>query len=161
MPLRSDWSAMSCPIARSLDVLGDPWVLLILREIVSGAHRYDELRASLGIADNVLSNRLRGLVDAGVLTRLPYTPGAKPRSAYHLTDAGADALPVLHALAQWGDRHTAGPSGPMRILHRDCGAVVRSADWCDGCGEALTADNVSWIKPRHQDRVVALQGSRG
>jgi DNA-binding HxlR family transcriptional regulator len=72
VPLRSDWSEERCPIARSLEVLGDPWVLLVLRRAFSGVRRFDQLRTELGIADNVLSNRLAKLVDAGLLRRVAY-----------------------------------------------------------------------------------------
>ena len=161
MALRSDWSAKACPIARGLDVLGDPWVVLVLREVMQGAHRYDELRTALGAADNVLSGRLRRLVDAGLLARQPYGSDTRPRWEYHLTEAGADALPVLHALAQWGNRHTPSPLGPLRIVHRTCGTEARSADWCEACGEALTVDNVAWEKPSQPGRLVELVGARG
>lgn len=161
MALRSDWSAKTCPIARGLDVLGDPWVMLVLREVMTGVHRYDDLRSALGAADNVLSDRLRRLVDEGLLTRRPYSAGARPRSEYHLTEAGADALPVLHALVRWGNRHTKAPRGPLRILHRDCGSEALSADRCDACGVELTADNVAWDKPSQRGRPVELEGARG
>jgi DNA-binding HxlR family transcriptional regulator len=161
MALRSDWSTKACPIARGLDTLGDPWVILILREVMSGVHRYDELRAALGVADNVLSNRLRRLVDEGLLIRRPYTSQTRPRSEYHLTQAGADALPVLHALARWGNRHTVSTSGPLRILHRDCGTEVSSADRCDACGVPLTADNVAWDRPSRRGHLLTLEGARG
>jgi DNA-binding HxlR family transcriptional regulator len=161
MALRSDWSTKACPIARGLDVLGDPWVLLVLREVMLGAHRYDELHTALGAADNVLSNRLRRLVQAGLLTRQPYGSPARPRWEYHVTQAGADALPVLHALAQWGNRHTLAPLGPLRVIHRGCGAEATSADWCEGCGVPLTADNVAWEKPSQPGRLVDLAGARG
>jgi DNA-binding HxlR family transcriptional regulator len=160
MPLRSDWSTKACPIARGLDVLGDPWVLLVLREVLLGARRYDELRTALGAADNVLSNRLRRLVDGGLLVRRPYGTRARPRWEYHLTEAGADALPVLHALAQWGNRHTPAPLGPMRVVHRACGCETGSADRCDACGEALTAENVAWEKPSDPGHLVELAGVR-
>jgi DNA-binding HxlR family transcriptional regulator len=161
MALRSDWSTKACPIARGLDVLGDPWVMLVLREVMSGVHRYDELREHLGAADNVLSNRLRRLVEEGVLTRRPYGSGNRPRSEYFLTEAGAEALPVLHALVRWGNRHTTAPNGPMRILHRDCGVEAQSADRCDTCGVALTAENVAWDKPSQPGRLVMLEGAHG
>ena len=159
MPLRSDWSTKACPIARGLDVLGDPWVLLVLREVMLSAHRYDELHTALGAADNVLSGRLHRLVDAGLLTRRPYGSDARPRWEYHLTQAGADALPVLHALAQWGNRHTPAPLGPLRIVHRACGLEARSADRCDACGVALTADNVAWEKPSQPGSLIQLTGA--
>lgn len=161
MALRSDWSTKACPIARGLDVLGDPWLLLVLREVMSGVHRYDELRQNLGAADNVLSNRLHRLVDEGLLTLRPYRSGNRSRSEYYLTEAGADALPVLHALVRWGNRHTTAPKGPLRIMHRVCGLEARSADWCDTCGVALTADNVAWDTPSKRGHLVELAGAHG
>jgi len=160
MALRSDWSTKTCPIARGLDVLGDPWVMLVLREVVTGTHRYDELREALGAADNILTSRLRRLVDEGLLTRRPYTSGTRPRSEYHLTQAGADALPVLHALVRWGNRHTKAPAGPLRVMHRDCGLEAQSADRCDTCGVPLTADNVAWERPSQRGHLIELQGAR-
>jgi DNA-binding HxlR family transcriptional regulator len=135
--------------------------MLVLREVVSGVHRYDDLRSALGAADNILSDRLRRLVDDGLLTRRPYGGGARRRCEYHLTEAGADALPVLHALVRWGNRHTTAPQGPLRILHRDCGTEAPSVDRCDACGVELTADNVVWDKPSESVRLVELVGARG
>jgi DNA-binding HxlR family transcriptional regulator len=109
MPLRSDWSAASCPIARSLDVVGDPWVLLVLRESFRGVTRFEQFRSALGIADNVLSRRLRQMVEAGLLRRSPYHAGNRVQHEYVLTDAGSDLLPVLHALGRWGEEHRPHP----------------------------------------------------
>jgi DNA-binding HxlR family transcriptional regulator len=159
MALRSDWSTKACPIARGLDVLGDPWVMLVLREIMSGVHRYDKLRARLGVADNVLSSRLHRLVDEGLLILRPYASGTRQRSEYHLTEAGADALPVLNALVHWGNRHTTAPKGPMRVVHLGCGAETSSADRCDTCGVRLTTDNVAWDKPSQPGRLVVLESA--
>ena len=99
MPLRSDWTTEHCPIARSLEVLGDPWVLLVLRQAFSGVRRYEQFRAELGIADNVLSNRLGRLVDADLLRRAPYHDHQRVRYEYVLTDAGRAQREGLHA--QW------------------------------------------------------------
>src|SRR4051812_29920806 len=104
MPLRSDWSEARCPIARSLEVLGDPWSLLVLRQAFSGVRRFDDFRDQLGVADAVLSRRLSALVDAGLLDKVAYRDGRRSRHEYVLTDAGADTFPVLTALAQWGER---------------------------------------------------------
>jgi DNA-binding HxlR family transcriptional regulator len=112
MPLRSDWSAATCPIARSLDVVGDPWLLLVLRESFKGVTRFEQFRAALGIADNVLSRRLAQMVEAGLLRRSPYHAGNRVQHEYVLTDAGADLLPVLCALAHWGGRHRPAAGGP-------------------------------------------------
>jgi DNA-binding HxlR family transcriptional regulator len=105
MPLRSDWSDDICPIARSLDILGDPWTVLILREVFAGNHRFDTIRDRLDVADTVLSRRLRAMVGAGLLDRLAYAGSARLRYDYTLTAAGRDTLPVLDALARWGEAH--------------------------------------------------------
>ena len=148
MPLRSDWSEAGCPIARSLDVVGDPWVLLVLREALTGATRFDQLRDALGVADNVLSRRLSSMVDGGLLVRTPYADQHRTRHEYVLTGAGRDLLPVLNALAQWGDRHRSRPTGRLEVVHEGCGGTSASADTCTTCGARLTPDTVSWRRPR-------------
>ena len=149
MPLRSDWSADSCPIARSLDVVGDPWMLLILRNALLGARRYDEFRSALGVADNVLSRRLPAMVDAGLLRKVPYRGEQRTHHEYVLTEAGSDLLPVLNALLLWGEKHTASPHPDehMGIVHRTCGAESTSSDVCSGCGAELQATDVAWLRP--------------
>jgi DNA-binding HxlR family transcriptional regulator len=95
MPLRSDWTGESCPIARSLEVLGDPWVMLVLRQAFSGVRRFEQLRDQLGVAENVLSKRLSTMVDAGLLRRVPYQDRRRIRHEYVLTEAGADTFPIV------------------------------------------------------------------
>jgi DNA-binding HxlR family transcriptional regulator len=159
MALRSDWSGKRCPIARSLDVVGDPWVLLILREALLGTRRYDDFRCALGIADNVLSRRLAGMVEAGLLVRVPYREDGRSRHEYRLTTAGADLLPVLQALVQWGETHTTAPgAGRLDVRHTGCGAVTASADRCDGCGQVLTPETVEWLRPWRDRPVTPLAG---
>ncbi|MFJ4850460.1 MULTISPECIES: winged helix-turn-helix transcriptional regulator [unclassified Streptomyces] len=103
----------SCSIERSLQILGERWSLLVLRDIFGGRHRFAEIQSSLGVAPNLLSTRLKLLVDAGVLcTRTYQEPGSRPRQSYHLTEAGEELQVVLAALQQWGDRHRPRPSGP-------------------------------------------------
>jgi DNA-binding HxlR family transcriptional regulator len=103
----------SCSIARSLGVLGERWTILILREALSGTTRFAEFRDALGVAADVLSDRLATLVDYGVMYREPYQePGRRTRFAYHLTDAGRELLIVLGALQQWGDTYLPWPDGP-------------------------------------------------
>ncbi|NUR08823.1 MAG: helix-turn-helix transcriptional regulator [Nocardioidaceae bacterium] len=155
MALRSDWSADSCPIARSVDVVGDPWVLLVLREAFEGATRFEEFRA-LGIADNVLSRRLAGMVEAGLLERATYDGGNRPRHRYLLTGAGADLLPVLHALALWGERHRPRSTGRMELVHEACGRPTQSADTCSHCHVPVTAADVSWRLPKHPEALLPL-----
>lgn len=101
MPLRSDWSDALCPVRRSLDVVGDPWVLLIVRDVLHGRGRFDALRDSLGISEAVRSRRLRVMVDAGLLERVDYTSAGRIRQGYAATQAAADLLPVLQQLAVW------------------------------------------------------------
>jgi DNA-binding HxlR family transcriptional regulator len=149
MPLRSDWSASVCPIARSLEVVGDPWVLLILRNALLGTRHYERFREELGIADNVLSRRLQAMVDAGLLRQVPYRGRRRRHLEYHLTEAGADLLPVVQALARWGDTHTAGPHPDLHlgIVHRACGQPSTGSDLCSHCGEPLRPAEVAWHRP--------------
>jgi DNA-binding HxlR family transcriptional regulator len=114
MPLRSDWSGDVCPIARSLDILGDPWTVLVLREVFAGNHRFDGIRDRLEVADTMLSKRLRAMVGAGLLERTAYAGSTRPRYDYTLTVAGRDTLPVLEALARWGDAHNPLTAAPTR-----------------------------------------------
>lgn len=161
MPLRSDWTTEYCPIARSLEVLGDPWVVLVLRQAFSGVRRYEQLRSELGIADNVLSNRLGRLVDADLLRREPYRDHQRVRYEYVLTDAGADTLPIITALAQWGERHRPHPDSGVRmdIVHRDCGHRSTTADLCSHCGDPLTAETTSWRRSWRTPAELELTGA--
>lgn len=162
MPLRSDWSGNSCPIARSLQVLGDPWLVLILREALTGATRYEQFRTSLRIADNVLTTRLRTMVDNGLLRRVPYRADNRTHDEYQLTAAAADLLPVLHALALWGEDHTdrPRPDATMAIMHTGCGHVTDRADSCSHCGADLTPDVVAWQRPWLADEPHTLTRAR-
>ncbi len=149
MPLRSDWSEELCPVRRSLDVLGDPWVLLIVRDVLHGRGRFDQLRESLGISEAVLSRRLRAMVDGGLLQRVDYNDGARVRQGYAATQAGAELLPVLQQLAVWGERHTAMPDGGahMAMIHEACGNETTQGQVCSSCGQLLTAEEMTWVKP--------------
>jgi DNA-binding HxlR family transcriptional regulator len=113
----------NCSIARSLEVLGERWTFLILREALSGATRFAQFREALGIAPDVLTDRLSTLVEYGVLAREPYQePGRRSRFAYRLTTAGRELLVVLGALQQWGDEYLPRPGGPTIVRQaRDTG----------------------------------------
>jgi len=121
-----------CSIARTLSVVGERWTLLILREAFFGASRFAEFRDHLGVAPDVLSDRLATLVEFGVLAREPYRePGARSRFAYRLTPAGQELRVVLSALQQWGDEHLPRPEGPTmlrRIRGTDCPVRVGYLD---------------------------------
>jgi DNA-binding HxlR family transcriptional regulator len=121
-----------CSIARTLSVVGERWTLLILREAFFGASRFAEFRDRLGVAPDVLSDRLATLVEFGVLSREPYRePGARSRFAYRLTPAGRELQVVLSALQQWGDEHLPRPEGPTmlrRVRGTDCPVRVGYLD---------------------------------
>jgi DNA-binding HxlR family transcriptional regulator len=112
--LKTDLSAMACPIARSLDKVGEWWSILILRECSYGETRFDAFQKNLGISPNMLARRLNDLVDAGLLERRRYSE-RPPRDEYVLTEAGRDFRPVLLALLAWGNKHFA-PEGKMIVL---------------------------------------------
>jgi DNA-binding HxlR family transcriptional regulator len=137
------------PIRRSLDVLGDPWVLLIVRDVLHGGGRFDTLRDNLGISDAVLSRRLRAMVDAGLLARVDYPDGSRTRQAYVASEAAAELLPVLQQLALWGERHTVMPDdgAHMALVHDSCGAETTQGQICSGCGRVLRAEDMTWVKP--------------
>lgn len=161
MPLRSDWSAATCPIARSLQVLGDPWLVLILRDALTGTTRYDQFRRSLGIADNVLAARLRAMVAQGLLRKVPYRADNRTHDEYHPTEAATDLLPVLNALALWGDKHTdpPRPDAVLSIVHTGCGHHTTRADSCSHCGADLRPDEVAWHRPWLADEPTRLTTS--
>ena len=137
--LRSDYDNQVCSIARSLEVVGERWTILVLREVFLGVRRFDEIQNDLGIARNVLTSRLEKLVGEGVLEKRRYSE-RPPRFEYVLTEKGLDLWPVVVSLMQWGDRHEAPPEGPPVVLtHRDCGGEVTSHRTCERCGAALGA----------------------
>jgi DNA-binding HxlR family transcriptional regulator len=121
-----------CSIARTLAVIGERWTILILREAFFGTSRFAEFRDRLGVAPDVLSDRLATLVEFGVMSREPYQePGARSRSAYRLTPAGRELQVVLSALQQWGDEHLPRPEGPTmfrRVRGTDCPVRVGYLD---------------------------------
>ena len=137
--LRSDYPGQICSIARSLEVIGERWSLLIVRDVMNGNRRFDELQKGLGIARNVLSARLQRLVDEDILERRPYQTSPE-RFEYFLTEKGLDLWPALVALLAWGDRHSPAPGGPpMLIVHKECGGRVSDRGVCESCGEVLYA----------------------
>ncbi|MHA7270116.1 winged helix-turn-helix transcriptional regulator [Arthrobacter sp. HLT1-20] len=155
MVLRSDWSARPCPIARGINAVGDPWVLLILRELVAGVHRFDQIREQVGAADNILAKRLKYMVEEGLAVRTPYQEGRARRYEYHLTEAGADTLPILHAYTLWAQKHTPseGHEHRLAIICRNCEHQSSRGEACSHCGAMLTTGNVSWIRPIYADQV--------
>jgi DNA-binding HxlR family transcriptional regulator len=133
---------VSCSIARSLGVLGERWTLLILRDAFEGMTRFADFRASLGVASDVLSDRLATLVEHGVLTKVDYQePGERRRAAYELTDAGRELFVVLGALQEWGDRHLPWAYGPsLERRDRRSGQAVHTAFVREDGREVAPAD---------------------
>jgi DNA-binding HxlR family transcriptional regulator len=120
-----------CTLARAVSVIGDAWVLLILREAVYGIRRFEEMREDLGIPRTVLSERLNRLVDAGLLERVAYRePGRRTRHEYALTEGGRALLPALAALRQWAEAHLPGGPSALELGHR-CGGRLHARLVCE------------------------------
>ena len=137
--LERTYDDQHCSIARSLEVVGERWTLLILRDVLRGVRRFDDLQQSLGITRSVLSTRLSRLVEEGVLERRRYQERPE-RFEYRPTDKGLDLWPVIVALLQWGDRYYPAPDGPPVLLeHKGCGGRIDDRRVCTRCGQALTA----------------------
>ena len=133
--LQRDYPDQVCSIARSLEVIGERWTVLILRDALLGLTRFEEFQESLGIASNVLTNRLRRLGDENVLERVP-DPDRPGRPKYVLTDKGYELGPAMLMLMKWGDRHYPAPGGPPRLtLHVACGGSFGADLVCDRCGK--------------------------
>lgn len=131
----------NCAIARTGAMLGERWVFAILRAAYFRARTFEDYLAATGIARNVLSDRLRNLVEYGILEKRPYEQTAgRTRNEYRLTDAGLDLYPVIVAMMQWGNKHAGFDSGPPVVLrHRGCGEVSEPRMVCSECGEQVHA----------------------
>jgi DNA-binding HxlR family transcriptional regulator len=136
-----------CSIERCLQVFSDRWSFLILREaLLNGVTRFADFQRNLGIAPNVLTDRLGQIVKAGVLTKRAYQePGSRTRFSYHLTRAGKDLAVVLSALQQWGDEHNPAPGGPTVVRESPSGKPVHVGFLDDG-DQAVTREDVIFVK---------------
>ncbi len=129
-------------ISAAVDVIGDRWSLLVLRGVFRGLHKFGELRDDLGIASNLLTDRLARLVEHDVLEKVPYHD-RPARFEYRLTDAGRDLSPVLVAIMQWGDAYRQDPTGaPTTLVHSQCNAPVVNVTRCTECDEPLEAHQI-------------------
>lgn len=128
----------ACSIARALEIIGDRWTILVLRDAFRGIRRFDEIRRDLDIARPVLADRLRRLVKSGVLEKRPYQ--SRPvRYEYRLTEMGVELSPILVALMRWGDRFLSGTEGPPTVLvHEPCGHELRQGFFCLTCRQAFS-----------------------
>ncbi len=138
---RKSFADMHCSVAQCLEVVGEWWSMLILRDVFLGVTRFDEFQERLGISRNILNQRLNHLVDAGVLEKVRYSEHP-PRYDYRLTDKGRDLWPVLTAMRQWGDRHVAPDGPPQQMTHKGCGEVADAVMVCSACGEPIGARDV-------------------
>jgi DNA-binding HxlR family transcriptional regulator len=139
---RTRFGEMACSIARTLDVAGEPWTPLILRDVYVGISRFSDLQRELGISRKVLTERLRHLVEHGMLERRRYSQ-RPPRDEYVLTEKGLAFCDVLLALAAWGDRWADDGSGPPVLFrHVTCGELTHSEPHCARCGSVLHAADV-------------------
>jgi DNA-binding HxlR family transcriptional regulator len=124
-----------CSIARALDVVGDKWSLLAVRELMLGNLRFAEIVRRTGAPRDVLTARLRKLEERGLVERVRYQE-RPPRSEYHLTELGWSLQPVITTLRDWGDAHLSGPEGAPVVFEHSCGEVFRPVVVCEHCGEA-------------------------
>jgi len=140
---RDRWQASACSLARALDVVSSRSALLILREAFYGTTRFDDFAERVGISEPVAAARLKELVDDGLLEREPYrVAGQRTRMAYRLTDKGAELLPVLVALMQWGDRWLQPAGAPVVLRHTGCDEVVHAELVC-AAGHPAPADELA------------------
>ena len=146
-----NWLEMStenCTVQRTLDLVGEKWTLLILRDAFNGVRRFDDFHRHVGLSEAVLAGRLRKLVEAGVLAAVPYQErGSRTRNEYRLTSKGRDLWPILVALRQWGESYVADPEGPvLEVRHGECDAPVRVVVECSREHVALTPTEVT-VRP--------------
>lgn len=143
MPLKTDYETQDCSAARALEVVGERWTLLVLRDCFFGVRRFSDVRRHLGIPRAVLATRLATLVDAGVLERREYRPG---RDEYLLTERGRTLWPTLYALTRWGDQNYA-PRGRRRVFaHAECDALLDVLGVCPACGRFPDAAEIE-VRP--------------
>jgi DNA-binding HxlR family transcriptional regulator len=153
---RTPFSQWPCSVARAVDLLGDWWTPLVLREAYYGVRRFDDFQAMLTIGRNVLTQRLGRLVDEGLLERVQYCE-RPPRFEYGLTEKGRDFWPVLAAMAAWGDRWLdRGKGQPVALRHTRCDHATTASVVCSHCGEPLRLEDVrSSLGPGYPERLRA------
>lgn len=138
------WTDPHCPVARAVDIVGDKWSLLIVRDAFDGARRFTQFQRNLGIAKNILADRLRGLVDDGILECVPNANGT--RTEYVLTDRGADLFTVVLGLRQWGERHAFGEGEKHSILTDSVDQRVPTLRVLDGDGRELISSDTHVVR---------------
>lgn len=155
MALGTGYERQGCYLARALEVVGERWTLLIVRDLFYGVHRFSDFLAHLDISRGILSDRLDTLVSAGVVRR--QTLGREVE--YLLTDAGRELWPVIYSLSVWGERHVAADHPPRRYSHATCGTDVDGQGYCATCaivpavGELIVRPVEGTKPPRREDPV--------
>lgn len=134
--MASETAVRECSIARTLELLGEKWTLLAVRELMLGSRRFSDIVRYTGAPRDILTQRLRKLEEHGIVRRSEYQERPR-RSEYRLTDLGWSLLPLLTMLRAWGDAHLAGPEGPPLSFTHSCGAIVRPVVHCESCGDVL------------------------
>ncbi|WP_409523863.1 winged helix-turn-helix transcriptional regulator [Nitrincola sp. MINF-07-Sa-05] len=144
---RTDFSDMHCSIAQALNIVGEWWTLLILRDVFIGNHRFSGLLDSLGISRKVLTDRLETLVAEGILEQVPYDTGN--RFEYHLTQKGYELGPVLLTLIAWGDKWVFKNQPPIELTHKACNQITSPQVVCSECGEPISFRDLIGEPSRH------------
>jgi DNA-binding HxlR family transcriptional regulator len=157
----ADYTNERCSVAATLEVVGDPWTLLILRDAFTGVKRFEQWQERLGVARNVLAARLKTLVANGVMETHRYSE-RPPRHEYWLTQKGLALSPVLLTMAEWGDQHVYGVGkGPVHFVHKTCGCDFHPKLACEACGEIVDGRDLSRVIHEEQALTVgeALEAS--
>jgi DNA-binding HxlR family transcriptional regulator len=150
VPLGHDYDRQTCSLARTLEVVGERWTLLIVRDLFMGIQRFSDLVAHLDIPRAILSARLSALEDEGLVERRPYSA---TRHDFHLTQAGRELWPSVYALTQWGERHRCAGGGARRLwLHAVCGTELDDAGACPACGVTPAPEAVETRAGTGRDR---------
>lgn len=133
--------APACPLTRAASLIGDEWVMLVLRELFQGPQKFDELQKKTGAATNILTKRLARMIDDGIVAKIPYQE-KPPRFTYTLTKAGLALMPVILELMRYAEEWMPSESpSPLLLRHLACGHISRPGQACSSCGEALTIRN--------------------
>jgi DNA-binding HxlR family transcriptional regulator len=140
--LGRDYTQQTCSVARTLEVIGERWTMLIVRDILLGLYRFDDIQADLGVARNVLASRLERLVAGDVVEKVRYQE-RPTRYEYRLTEKGLDLWPVVAELVRWGDRHAPADDGPPVVFrHSGCGGALGAGQRCDKCAVIVDRNDV-------------------
>ncbi len=136
----------ACPIARTASLIGDEWILLLLRELFRGSQRFDDLQKKSGAATNIATSRLHRMIESGIVTKVPYQEHP-PRYTYQLTKAGFGLFPVVMELMRYGEEWLPSDMPPVtKLVHRDCGKITRAGQTCSECGKPITLRNITLVK---------------